>query len=265
MVDLSSMEASLNELGDLKATGENTAELLRRAVEATRKMPTVSGAGLMLVDGEQALRSVAASDEAGHLLEAAQEDATEGPCVDSFVRNEVVTTSDVTADTRWPRLAPLLDSEQVRAVLGMPVHIGGGAVGTLNVYVDQPHEWTGTEIAALGAFAGVVDILLTSSVAHQRSDRLAQQLQYALDYRVVIERAVGYLMHRDRVDSVAAFRVLRSTARNNRRKVVDVARDLLDGPPSEVQGGQAGRSATSLAGSVRRVNPARGRPHRDVE
>jgi GAF domain-containing protein len=231
MVDLSSLEAGLSDLGDLRSTGDNTAELLQRAVAATRQMPTVSGAGLMLVDAEQALRYVAASDEPGRTLEAAQEEAGEGPCIEAFVRNEAIATDDVRTDGRWPRLASLVQQSPVRAVLGVPTHVGGGAVGTLNVYVDSPHDWTDSEVAALGAFASVVDTLLASSVAQQRSDRLAQQLQYALDYRVIIERAVGYLMRRDGVDSVTAFSRLRSAARNSRRKAVDLARDLLDGQP----------------------------------
>ena len=116
-------------------------------------------------------------------------------------------------------------------MLGAPTHLGGGAVGTLNVYADHPHDWDSTQIAAVGAFAQVIDRLLNSSVARRRSDRLAQQLQYALDYRVVIERAVGYLMGRDQVDDVTAFSRLRSAARSQRRTVVDLAREVLDGQP----------------------------------
>ena len=44
----------------------------------------------------------------------------------------------------------------------------------------------------------------------------------------MIERAVGYLMAARRTDAVTAFDLLRRTARNRRRKVADVARDLLD-------------------------------------
>jgi GAF domain-containing protein len=231
MVDLSTLEAGLLQLTRLPVTGENTAELMQRAVAATQEMPSVDGCGLMLIDGEQALRYVAASDEPGRILESSQEQAGEGPCIDSLVRDEVVSTTDVVCDPRWPRLAPLIATAPVRAVLGVPTHLGGGAVGTLNVYANHPHDWEQSEISALGAFAHVVDSLLASSLAQQRGDELTEQLQYALDYRVVIERGVGYLMCHDGVDSVTAFVRLRTAARGSRRKVVDVARDLLDGQP----------------------------------
>jgi AmiR/NasT family two-component response regulator len=58
---------------------------------------------------------------------------------------------------------------------------------------------------------------------------VADQLQYALDYRVVIERAVGYLMGTHRLDAVTAFDLLRRRARDSRRRVADVATEVLDG------------------------------------
>ena len=57
---------------------------------------------------------------------------------------------------------------------------------------------------------------------------LAGQLQYALDYRVVIERGVGYLMARDDVDAVTAFNRLRRAARNTQSKIGEVAIQLLE-------------------------------------
>lgn len=231
VVGLSKIDAALDELGSLATTGGSTAELLQQAVAATQQLPAAAGAGLMLIDPEHALRYVTASDRNGRLLETSQEEANQGPCVESFVRDAVISTTDLHVDPRWPRLAPLVRESPVRAVLGVPIHLGGAAVGTLNVHAEHPHEWTGEDVSALGAFAGIVDSLLTSSLAHRRSDRLAQQLQYALDYRVVIERAVGFLMCREGVESVVAFSRLRTAARNDRRKIVDVATEVLAGRP----------------------------------
>jgi GAF domain-containing protein len=230
-VDPASLQTAFRELMDRPVSDGSTVELLRQAVGAAAGMPGVSGAGLMLLDTEQALRYVAASDQAGRILELSQEEAAQGPCIDSLVRNDVVATADLRTDPRWPRLTPLLASSPVRAVLGMPVHLSGGAVGTFNVYADHPHDWERAEISALGAYVDVVDSLLASTVARQHSEQLAQQLQYALDYRVIIERAIGYLMCHDQVDEVTAFTRLRSAARGQRRKVVDLAYEVVNGQP----------------------------------
>ena len=58
---------------------------------------------------------------------------------------------------------------------------------------------------------------------------MVEQLQYALDNRVTIERAIGMLMARHDVDAVAAFHLLRQNARSARRKVADVAREIVEG------------------------------------
>ena len=72
---------------------------------------------------------------------------------------------------------------------------------------------------------------------------MADQLQYALDYRVVIERAVGYPMGAHRLDAVTAFDVLRRRARDSRRRVADVAAEVLNGT--------AGRAGDDRAGDLR--------------
>lgn len=63
--------------------------------------------------------------------------------------------------------------------------------------------------------------------AEQR-DEVVHQLQGALDSRVLIERCVGLLMGRHGIGAVDAFNRLRDIARPSRRKVHEIARELLD-------------------------------------
>lgn len=126
-------------------------------------------------------------------------------------------------------MAELLPADGVRAVLGVPIRLGGGPVGVLNLYVDQPHDWADPEIDALGAYGDLLGTLLGTGLVAHRNDTLARQLQYALDHRVVIERAVGYLMGTGGIDATAAFDRLRRAARARRCQVGEVASRLLDG------------------------------------
>jgi hypothetical protein len=71
-------------------------------------------------------------------------------------------------------------------------------------------------------------------VAAHNAGELAAQLQYALDYRVIIERGVGYLMARDQVDAMTAFDRLRRAARDTQTKIGDVAqRSGVDRPVAD--------------------------------
>ena len=202
---------------------------LQRAVAATRDLFRVTGAGLMLVDEENVLRYAVASDPSARLLEIAQEDMAEGPSFDAFLSGRMVETADIARDERWPRLSPVAAEQGVSAALGIPTRLNGELIGSLDVFVDEPHEWDESERRALEAFNEVIEGILLDAVTAQRQAELVGQLQYALDNRLVIERAVGLLMGRDGLDQPEAFDRLRQAARRGGRKVGDVAREVLAG------------------------------------
>lgn len=204
-------------------------ELVDVVVRAADALFALSGVGLMFVDSDDALRYVAASDDAIRALESAQEQLGEGPCLDSLVLDSVVRTTDLTTDPRYRTVGSLVGPLGVRAVLGVPVRVAGAPVATLNVYLNRPHPWPDDEVDALSAYARLLGTMLTSVIAARRSDELAGQLRYALDNRVVIERAIGYLMAARGLDAVAAFDVLRRAARSTRRKVGEIASEVLTG------------------------------------
>ena len=225
-VDKHVLNEALEGLGDLDGASVEIDGALHRIVLATRAVFGVTGAGLMLVDSASVLRYVAASDEPGRLLEKAQEEVGTGPCVEALVLDRIVHTIDLAEDDRWPEIADMVVPAGVRAVLGLPVHLGGGAVGSLNVYADQPRDWDESEYSAIAAFAHLIESLLSAAVLRQQGDAVVGQLQYALDHRVVVERAVGLLMGREEVDAIAAFNRLRNVARRRRVKVAEVAEEV---------------------------------------
>ncbi|WP_234027816.1 GAF and ANTAR domain-containing protein [Pseudonocardia dioxanivorans] len=200
---------------------------LKEIVTAAVDLFGTSGAGLMVADEQDTLRYAAATDGPGRVLEEVQSETGQGPCVDTFVDGRPVATDDLAAEQRWPASRDVLVGHGVRAVLGVPVRLGGVVVGSLDVYLDRPHRWDDSEHAALTRYAQVLQMSLRSALAARHTGELVRQLQYALDYRVVIERAVGYVMAARRTDAVTAFDLLRRAARNRRRKVADVAEELL--------------------------------------
>jgi GAF domain-containing protein len=228
-IDPKALSASLEGLGSTDIGGIPVEAALERVMGAARGLFAVSGVGLMLVDDGGALRYVLGSDPAAQALERAQEDLVEGPCVDSFVLAEHVRTGDLITDPRWPRLGARLAGAGVRAVLGVPARLGGVPAGSLNVYRETPYAWDDSDEEAIGTYAGLVEGVLAGAVAARRGERIVAQLQGALDRRVVIERAVGLLMARLDTDAVGAFGSLRRAARDSRRRVADVAEDVLAG------------------------------------
>lgn len=228
-IDPAALDRSLAALRERATEGE-LMPALTRVMTATRQLFGATGAGIMLIDDSSVLAAVAATDEPGRRLEVLQEQDGHGPCVDALTFDRTVTASDMAGDTRWPGLDELPDAG-VRSVLGVPLHTDGLPVGSLNVYRDRPHHWSDGEVAALTAYASIIEGLLQTALHARRRERLAEQLQHALDNRVVIERSVGVVMARENVNAVGAFNQLRRRARSSRRPVADVAAELLAGIP----------------------------------
>jgi GAF domain-containing protein len=229
-------EALASSLGQLRGAPHEAdlVRALRRVVGAVDQMFGYDGAGIMLISEDQRLVYVASSDDVGRALEEAQIQAEQGPCYDAFVHNRLLTTTDVHADERWPLVSEHLD-KRVRAVAGLPIRLSRSPVGTLNVYRSESAEWDESDLVALRAYAELVQEIMSAALASHDHSATAAQLQYALDYRVVIERAIGFLMGAHGLDAVTAFNQLRNEARGSRRRVADVAAELLGDPaPEEV-------------------------------
>lgn len=238
-IDEEALQSSLLRLRQA-AFDADVAGVMKRAVNAVHDLFGYSGAGVMFVTESGYLSYVAASDEAGRQLEQAQAAAGEGPCYESYVYASEVVSGDLHADSRWPGLVPQL-SAQVRAVAGIPILLGGSPVGTLNVYRGEPAEWDSSDVRALRAYGDLIAEAAGTALAAHDQGVLAGQLRYALDYRVVIERAVGYLMGANGLDAVTAFDVLRKRARDSRRRVADVAAEVIDRAPGSQGGPRPGR------------------------
>jgi len=225
-IDSQALDASLRRLAGRGAV-RDVVPALEDVITACVELFDISGSGVMVADEQNITRYVAASNSASRALEIAESRTGQGPCTTAFVTNEAVASDDLTADDRWPDLASDMTSSGVCAILGVPVRLGGVPVGTLNVYRDRRQEWTDRERAAVSRYAEVVGATLAASLEAHRAGELAGQLQYALDYRIIIERGVGYLMASEGIDALAAFNELRTAARNRRVKIGAVAEELL--------------------------------------
>jgi GAF domain-containing protein len=224
-VDSRVLNDSLRRLAD--QDGKLLRDSLQAVIDACVQVFAVTGSGLMIADDQSVLRYAVATDGPGRVLEDVQLETGQGPCVDTFVHDAVTVTEDLAIDERWPLVAERVGPLGVHAMLGIPVRLGGITVASLDVYRDRPHQWDRTEQRALSRYGEVVSALTETALAAQQAGELADQLNYALDHRVPIERGIGYLMSRDGVDHADAFNRLRRAARSSRRRIGDVAEELL--------------------------------------
>jgi PAS domain S-box-containing protein len=208
---------------------DSLAEALQEVIEAAIPLLRADGVGLMLADQQGALGWVTATNEAEQAFERAERDLGEGPCIDAFTSVQVVWTSDLRADPRWPRLGPAARTNQIRGVLSAPVVLDDQPIGTCNALTYETRGWTEADAGAVRAFATMLGRLIGSITDARHKTELTFQLQFALTSRVVIEQAKGVLMEREGIDAKRAFELLRRRARSSERKLAEVAREVIHG------------------------------------
>jgi GAF domain-containing protein len=227
-ISLHDVHQALVELGKLRFGEMGVEDAIREIVHTTHAMFDVDGAGLMLADTEQHLRSVAASDERFAHLEELQIRHQEGPCIAAFDGKELVGVEDLADDKRWPRFSEAAVARNVRAVLASPLPYNRDAVGVVAVLSEQRRPWSPEGELALLAFTDLAALLIASMMQGQQQSELAAQLQAALNSRRVIEQAKGVLMGRDGIAARAAYEQLRAQARAERRKLAAVCAEVVE-------------------------------------
>ncbi|MGY1671415.1 ANTAR domain-containing protein [Geodermatophilus sp. SYSU D00710] len=153
----------------------------------------------------------------------------EGPCLDAHATGRPVTTPDVSADERWPRLAAASGSAAVRSVLAVPVLDGDESIGVINIYGARPHAF-GPANRRIGELAAAAATGVLQSVGERESLRtLAAHLERALTSRAVIDQAKGVMMARLGVDADEAFARLVTLSSHLNVKLRDLARLVVEG------------------------------------
>ena len=218
-------------VGELRAMLAEAGDLLggfQRVVDATRTVVGVDGVGLTLAHEDGPPRWVATTDRAMELLEQIQQDFGEGPCLAAYAEDRVVAVEDLGRAPRWDRIAAVVVGQlQVRGMVSVPVRLAGQPVGTLDAYTTNPRAWSAQEMDALGALAAVTaDLIHTGAELAAREIEVAQ-LRQALVGRVWIEQAKGVLAGTRGISPDAAFQRLREQARSSRRKLADLAREVV--------------------------------------
>ena len=226
-VSLHDVHQALVELGKLRFGEMGVEDAIREIVHTTHAMFDVDGAGLMLADDEQHLRSVAASDDRFTHLEELQIHHQEGPCIDAFDVKELVSAEDLADDGRWPKFSDAAVARKVRAVLASPLPYNRDAVGVVAVLSEQRRPWSAEGELALLAFTDLAALLIASMMQGEQQSEMAVQLQGALNSRQVIEQAKGVLIGQQGIPARAAYEQLRSRARDERRKLGVVCAEIV--------------------------------------
>lgn len=220
------------ELSDSLVDDFDVVDLLTLLAERCVAILDATGGGVLLADGHEVLRVVAATTDALEVVELFQVQNDEGPCRDCYLSGAPVTADDLAgaaARGRWPRFASVALDAGLRSVHAFPLRLRRETLGALGLFGATAAPLAEDDAAMAQALADVATIAVLHQGAVRDRSTVADQLQHALDSRVVIEQAKGVLAERNGVNMGEAFELLRRHARSRGRLLAEVAGEVVAG------------------------------------
>ncbi|MEL4318337.1 GAF and ANTAR domain-containing protein [Leifsonia sp. YIM 134122] len=205
-------------------------DLLQVLVDECITLFDVSAAGILLLSSTQELEVIVSTSERSEFIGLMQLRAGEGPCVEAVTRGEVVSVSNLhDIMDRWPAFAADAARSGFASMHAIPMRLRSSTIGSLNLFRDGVGELNTQNAVAAQALADVATISILQHRLVEESGIAQAQLQRALDSRVIIEQAKGYIAHTQNIGMDEAFSRLRSHARSNQARLGDVAARVISG------------------------------------
>jgi hypothetical protein len=218
------------QLADTLVAPFDVIDFLQNLTERSVELLDVEAAGLMLADQRGQLRVVASSAESARLVEVFELQNSEGPCLDCFhTGKQVVNLDAAQMRARWPKFSAEAASLGFQSAHALPMRLRERVIGAINLFASTSSALSDDDVAVGQAMADIATIGLLQERAGREKNVLAEQLQAALNSRVMIEQAKGVLAERAQTSPDDAFVIMRAHARRQNRRLTEVAAGLLDG------------------------------------
>lgn len=205
-------------------------DLLQTLVDRSTELFDASACGIVLGPDDRNLEVIVSTSEESRLVGLMQLRAGQGPCVEAVTTGLVVSVSDSREmRDRWPRFWEAAAASGYVAVHAIPMRLRGETIGSLNLFRTTEGALNESDAMAAQALADVATISVLQERTIRDSEAIREQLQRALDTRVVIEQAKGVIAQTHRLGMEDAYRLLRHHARTTRSSLSEVAAGVVAG------------------------------------
>jgi GAF domain-containing protein len=226
-----SIGAVLAEFATAMVEDSSTAAVLERLGNYCTELLPVHGVGVLLrAPKGGGLEVATANTEAGRIVEGLEAQLHQGPCTESLESGEQVLVPDLAATAdRYPQFTPRALEAGVRSIHALPLTIRGETIGSMDLIALETMDLDAGQLAVAQLLGDVTVSYLANGRVLAEKTALAEQLQQALDSRVLIEQAKGVIAERRKVQVNEAFETIRRYARSNQLKLRDVAAAIVRG------------------------------------
>lgn len=217
-------------LADSLVDDYDVVDVLQGLIEECVTLFDAAAAGILLLSPTGHLEVIVSTSERSEFVGLMQLRVGEGPCVEAVDTGLVVSVADIDeVSDRWPAFASDARQSGFASIHAIPMRLRDSTLGSLNLFRDRAGPLNVPDAVAAQALADVATISILQQRVIEQSEVAQSQLQRALDSRVVIEQAKGYLAQRRDIDMDAAFTLIRGYARSTRTRLGQIATDVVEG------------------------------------
>lgn len=198
-------------------------EILQLIVTMSAEAMNSKICSLMLLDAEKGELRIAATQA----LSAAyinKPPVKVGESISGLALKEMrpVTVLDVRKDKAYgfPDIAA---KEGLVSMISVPMRVDSRAIGVINSYTLERHEFTDVEIKILQAVANQAAVAIENTKLRQENIEIKQ----AMEERKIVDQAKALLMEHDNLKESEAYLMLQKTSRDQRKSMVEVAQAVL--------------------------------------
>ena len=216
-------------LADTLVDDFDVVDMLQMLVDTSIEVFPVGAAGILLADQSGDLEVVASTSEESRFVETLQLGAEAGPCIESFRTGRVVSIADIGESPReWSAFRSGALRLGFASAHAVPMRLRDMTIGSLNLLGTSIGALEPSDVVAAQALADVATIGILQERSLREGAELSEQLQTALNRRIIIEQAKGVVAHTHNLGMDAAFDLIRRYARSHQLSVSKVAGELVD-------------------------------------
>lgn len=230
------------ELADTLVDEFDVIDLLHTLCERSVELLQADAAGLILADQRSVLHVMASTTEEARVLELFVLQNDEGPCLDCYSTGQRMVNIDLDeAEQRWPRFHAATTAAGYRSTHAFPLRLRTRVIGVLNLFCSERATLSDADVDLGQALCDIATVGLLHQRTVSQAEVLSEQLQGALNSRILLEQAKGVLSERAGIGVDVAFTLMRAHARRNHLQLGAVAVAVIDGTinPSELQSSDA--------------------------
>ena len=157
-------------------SGSTRSQTCSQLTENVTAVLDVTGAGVSILDEKTSSGSSPRRPDALIAAEEQQEHLQQGPCIDAAQLGDVVMSTDLGEEVRWPGLLPVLRAAPFRSVVAIPLVSEDRSLGSLNIYDERTRHWSEGDVRAARVLADMAVGYVINASQLEQAERTREQL-----------------------------------------------------------------------------------------